>query len=212
MWDDATPLEETLSTLDMLVKSGKVRYIGASNYGAWQLQKAIDLSIMHGWERFISLQPLYNLLDRELEWELLPLAQNEGLATMIWSPLRGGWLTGKYHRDMDKLPDGRVKNATEGGWSEAWDRYNNERTWKIIDTVNAVAKETGYSMAQVSLNWLLQRQGVTTPIIGVRTLAHLEDNLKVSEQSLTEEQMTRLNEASEMRKPYPYAFIRSRKD
>ncbi len=212
LWDDATPLEETLSTLDMLVKSGKVRYIGASNYGAWQLQKAIDLSILHGWEKFISLQPLYNLLDRELEWELLPLAQNEGLATMIWSPLRGGWLTGKYHRGMDQLPDGRVKNATEGGWSEAWDQYNNERTWKVIDTVTAVAEETGYSMAQVALNWLLQRPGVTTPIIGVRTLAHLEDNLKVSEQSLTAEQMARLNEASEMRKPYPYAFIRSRKD
>lgn len=212
MWDDATPLEETLSTLDMLVKAGKVRYIGASNYAAWQLQKAIDLSLMNGWEKFVSLQPLYNLLDRELEWELLPLAKNEGLATMIWSPLRGGWLTGKYHRDMDKLPDGRVKNATEGGWSEAWDVYNNDRTWNIIDTIGAVAEETGFSMAQVALNWLLQRPGVTTPIIGIRTLAHLEDNLKVSEQQLSDEQMVRLNGASEMRKPYPYSFIRSRKE
>ena len=211
MWDDATPLEETLSTLDILVKAGKVRYIGASNYAAWQLQKAIDLSQMNGWEKFISLQPLYNLLDRELEWELLPLAKNEGLATMIWSPLRGGWLTGKYSRGMDKLPDGRVKNATEGGWSEAWDVYNNERTWTIIDTVKTVSEETGFSMAQVALNWLLQRPGVTTPIIGVRTVAHLEDNLKVSEQTLSEEQMQRLNAASVMRKPYPYAFIRSRK-
>ena len=212
MWDDATPLEETLSTLDMLVKAGKVRYIGASNYAGWQLQKAIDLSVMHGWEKFVSLQPLYNLLDRELEWELLPLAQNEGLATMIWSPLRGGWLTGKYHRDMNKLPDGRVKNATEGGWSEAWEVYNNDRTWNILDVVEKVAEETGYSMAQVSLNWLLQRPGVTTPIIGVRTMAHLEGNLEVSEQSLSDDQMQRLNEASEMRKPYPYSFIRSRRD
>lgn len=131
---------------------------------------------------------------------------------MIWSPLRGGWLTGKYHRDMNKLPDGRVKNATEGGWSEAWEVYNNDRTWNILDVVEKVAEETGYSMAQVSLNWLLQRPGVTTPIIGVRTMAHLEGNLEVSEQSLSDDQMQRLNEASEMRKPYPYSFIRSRRD
>jgi aryl-alcohol dehydrogenase-like predicted oxidoreductase len=211
-WDDATPLEETLSTLDMLVKAGKVRYIGASNYAAWHLQKAVDLSLMHGWEKFINLQPLYNLLDRELEWELIPLCQNEGLATMIWSPLRGGWLTGKYRRGMADLPEGRVKKATEGGWSESWDEYTNERTWNIIEEVEAVAKESNRSMAQVALRWLLQRPGVTCPIIGVRTLQHLEDNLAATEFELSADQMNQLNEVSELNKPYPYFFIGSRKE
>jgi aryl-alcohol dehydrogenase-like predicted oxidoreductase len=212
MWDSATPLEETLSTLNTLVQSGKVRYIGASNFTAWQLQKAIDLSYHHGWEAFISLQPLYNLLDRELEWELLPLCQSEGLGTLIWSPLRGGWLSGKYTREMEAPPnDSRIEKATEQGWSESWDQYANERTWQILDVLHAIADDLGKSVAQVSLRWLLQRPGVSTPIIGVSKLHHLKDNLSATAFELSEDQMKQLNEVSAMPKPYPYSFIQDRK-
>ncbi|HIC89161.1 MAG TPA: aldo/keto reductase [Anaerolineae bacterium] len=207
-WDSATPLEETLSTLDDLVRSGKVRYIGASNFSGWQLQKAIDISRQMGWEQFICLQPLYNLLDRSTEWELLPVCMNEGLGVIPWSPLRGGWLSGKYRRGMTAPPQGtRIKTAEEQGWSEAWSKYNNERTWSILDTLFAVAEEVGKTPAQVALNWLLQRPGVTAPIIGARNLEQLEDNLSASGWSLSEEQMNRLNQVSEPSLPYPYDFI-----
>ena len=147
-WDETTPLEETLSTLDSLVLSGKVRYIGVSNYTGWQLQKAIDMSRYNGWEAFISLQALYNLLDRDLERDLIPVCENEGLGIMCWSPLRGGWLTGKFRKDMSAPPDGtRVKIAEEKGWSESWSAYATEHTWKVIDELLAVAKEAGRSPA-----------------------------------------------------------------
>ena len=207
-WDGITPLEETLSTLDTLVKSGKVRYIGASNYSGWQLQQAIDLSKQMGWEPFTCLQPLYNLLDRSIEWELLPVCQNEGLGVIPWSPLRGGWLSGKFRRGMTAPPEGtRVKTAEEQGWSESWSAYNNEHTWSVLDTLFAVAEEVGKAPAQVALNWLLQRPGVTAPIIGARTLEQLEDNLGASGWSLNDEQMARLTQVSEQPLPYPYNVI-----
>jgi aryl-alcohol dehydrogenase-like predicted oxidoreductase len=207
-WDPGTPLEETLSTLNGLVQSGKVRYIGASNYTGWQLQKAVDISRHMGWEPFVCLQALYNLLDRDSEWELLPICQNEGLGFICWSPLRGGWLTGKYRRDMAGPPEGtRVKAAEEHGWSEAWSIYNTEHTWNLLDELLAVAEDVNRSAAQVALNWLLQRPGVTAPIIGARTMEHLEDNLGAVGWSLSDEQMDRLNQASDVRLPYPYGFI-----
>jgi aryl-alcohol dehydrogenase-like predicted oxidoreductase len=211
MWDSATPLEETLSTLDGLVKSGKVRYLGASNHTGWQLQKAIDLSRHHGWEPFACLQPLYNLLDRSTEWELIPVCQNEGLGIIPWSPLRGGWLSGKFRRGMTAPPpDTRVKAAEEMGWSESWSAYNNERTWSILDELFAIAEEAGKAPAQVALNWLLQRPGVTAPIIGARNMEQLEHNLGASGWALSDKQMARLNKASEMKLSYPYAFIQPR--
>jgi aryl-alcohol dehydrogenase-like predicted oxidoreductase len=201
-WDRTTPLEETLSTLDALVHSGKVRYIGVSNFTGWQLQKAIDLSRCKGWESFVCLQPLYNLLDRYVEWELLPVCLNEGLGIIPWSPLRGGWLSGKYRRGMASPPQGtRVKEAEEQGWSEAWSLYNNERTWDILDEVFAIAQETGKTPAQVALNWLLQKPGVTAPIIGARTVAQLEDNLGAIAWTLATSQMERLDQVSDL--PYP---------
>jgi aryl-alcohol dehydrogenase-like predicted oxidoreductase len=207
-WDPGTPLEETLSTLNDLVRSGKVRYIGVSNYSGWQLQKAVDLSRQHGWEAFACLQPLYNLLDRSLEWELAPVCQNEGLGIIPWSPLRGGWLSGKYRRGMDAPIEGtRIDQASEHGWSERWDLYNTERTWRVIDALHEVASEAGKSAAQVALNWLLQRPGVTAPIIGVRTMAHLEDNLGAAGWALSAAQMARLNEVSDAALPYPYDFV-----
>jgi aryl-alcohol dehydrogenase-like predicted oxidoreductase len=207
-WDPGAPLEETLSTLNTLVQSGKVRYLGASNFAPWQLQKAIDLSRQMGWEPFSCLQPLYNLLDRYTEWGLIPVSLNEGLGVIPWSPLRGGWLSGKYRRGMTAPPAGtRVEIAAEQGWSESWDAYNNERTWKVVDALLAVAEEVDKSPAQVALNWLLQRPGVTAPITGTRTMVHLEDNLGASGWSLNEEQMTRLTEVGEQSLPYPYDFI-----
>jgi aryl-alcohol dehydrogenase-like predicted oxidoreductase len=207
-WDPGTPLEESLSTLNDLVRMGKVRYIGASNYSGWQLQKAVDLSRQQGWEPFASLQPLYNLLDRSLEWELVPLCQNEGLAILPWSPLRGGWLTGKYSREMTELPEGtRLKKAEEEGWSESWSAYNTERTWTILDALKAVADEAGKNQAQTALRWLLQSPGVTAPIVGARTLAHLQSNLGAVGWSLSQAQMERLNQVSQPDLPYPYNFI-----
>lgn len=207
-WDETTPLEETLDTLDMLVNSGDVRYIGVSNYTAWQLQKALDMSHYNGWEPFVCLQALYNLLDRDIEWELLPVCENEGLGLMCWSPLRGGWLTGKFHRGMAAPPNGtRVKIAEEKGWSESWSAYATEHTWKIIDELLAVAKEAGKTPAQVALNWLLHRPGVTCPIIGARTIEQFDDNMNSIGWSLDEEQMNRLNTVSERQPGYPYDFI-----
>ncbi|HEY64661.1 MAG TPA: aldo/keto reductase [Caldilineae bacterium] len=207
-WDDATPLEETLSTLDDLVRSGKVRYIGASNFSGWQLQKAIDISKQMGWEPFRCLQPLYNLLDRSTEWELIPVCINEGVGVIPWSPLRGGWLTGKYRRGMEKPPEGtRVDLAERQGWSESWSRYNNERTWRVIDELLAVAEEIGKTPAQVAINWLLRQPGVTAPIIGVRNLEQLEDNLGASGWALSEEHVKRLSEVSAVELPYPYDVL-----
>lgn len=207
-WDRGTPLHETLSTLDTLVQSGKVRYIGASNFSGWQLQKAMDVSKHMGWEPFSSLQPLYNLLDRSTEWELIPVCQSEGLGMITWSPLRGGWLTGKYHREMEGPAEGtRLEKAEEEGWSEAWSHYANEHTWGVIDALLAVADEVGRTPPQVAINWLLQRPGVTSPIIGARNIEQLEDNLGAAGWTLSDEHMARLTEVSEVQLPYPHDFI-----
>ncbi len=205
MWDPGTPLEETLSALNDLVRAGKVRYIGASNYSGGQLQRAIDMSRANGWEPFTCLQALYNLLDRELEWELLPIARKEGLGVLPWSPLRGGWLSGKYHRGITAPMAGtRIEIAGKHGWSETWERYANEFTWKVIDTLAAIADERGKEPAQVALNWLLRQPGVTAPIIGARTFAQLESNLGAAGWALTREEVKRLDEATARPLPYPY--------
>lgn len=207
-WDDATPLEESLSTLDLLVRQGKVRYLGVSNFSGWQLQKALDLQSRYGWAPFVCLQPLYNLLDRETEHELVPVCVNEGLGLIPWSPLRGGWLSGKYHRGMSAPPPGtRVDEAASKGWSEDWDTYNTEHTWRVIDEVAAVAKESGHTPAQVALRWLLHQPHVTAPIIGARSMAHFDDNLGAVGWELAEEQVARLSAASERRLPYPYDVL-----
>jgi len=207
-WDHVTPLEETLSTLNDLVRGGKVRYLGASNYTGWQLQKAIDLSRRMGWEPFSCLQPQYNLLCRSTEWELVPVCLNEGLGVIPWSPLRGGWLSGKYRRGMAAPPPGtRVEIAEEQGWGESWSAYNNESTWRVVDALLAVAEDTGKTPAQVALNWLLEQQGVTAPIIGARTTEQLDANLGASGWALNDAQAEQLNQASAAPLPYPYEHI-----
>ncbi|MAU08553.1 MAG: aldo/keto reductase [Anaerolineaceae bacterium] len=207
-FDVATPLRETLTTLDTLVKQGKVRYIGASNYKGYQLQKAIDLSKAMNLEPFTCLQPLYNLLDRAVEWELVEVCQNEGLGIIPWSPLRGGWLTGKYTRDMEgDIPENmRLKLATEFGWSESWENYGNNRTWDILEELAAVAKEVGKSVPQVALNWVKDRPGVTAPIIGARNMKQLTDNMGSVGWTLSDEQRQRLDDLSNMPGPY-YSVI-----
>jgi aryl-alcohol dehydrogenase-like predicted oxidoreductase len=209
VFDDATPLEETLSTLDGLVRAGKVRFLGASNYAGWQLQKSIDLARQHGWEPFACLQPLYNLLDREAEWDLLPVCQHEGAGVIPWSPLRGGWLSGRYRRDMAAPPPGsRADTDSEtGGWPEAWQTYANDRTWRVLDALRDVASQTGRSPAQVALRWLMQQPAVTAPILGPRTFAHLEDGLAAAGTPLAPEDMERLTTASDRPLPYPYGLL-----
>jgi aryl-alcohol dehydrogenase-like predicted oxidoreductase len=205
-WDELTPLEETLRALDDLVRAGKVRYLGASNVAGWQLQKAVDMSRAAGWERFVCLQPLYNLLDRSTEWELIPVCLSEGIGVIPWSPLRGGWLSGKYRRGMQGPPAGtRVADATAQGWSESWEAYDNEHTWRVLDELHAVAEQSGRHPVQVALNWLLRQPGVTAPIIGARSVEQLEGSLGAVGWELDTGHLARLTRASEPeRLPYPY--------
>jgi len=207
-WDPGTPIEETLATLDDLVRVGKVRYVGASNVLGWQLQKALDVAGNASLERYVSLQPLYNLLDRTIEWEQLPVCSAEGVGVIPWSPLRGGWLSGKYRRGMTRPPQGtRIEMAESQGWSETFANYATERTWSVIDELLAVADETGHSPAQVALRWVVQRPGVTAPIIGARDMAQLEDNLGATGWALDADAMERLTKVGAEPYPYPYPTV-----
>lgn len=207
VFDETTPLEETVATLDGLVRDGKVHYLGASSFSGWQLQKAIELARQSGREAFACLQPLYNLVDRDAEWELVPLCQAEGLGLIAWSPLRMGLLTGRYRRGMTgPLPGSRIARLDARG-EEAWTRYATEPTWRTLDALHQVAAEAGRTVAQVALRWLLQRPGVTAPIIGARTFEHFEDNLGAAGWSLDDDQLTALTTASERPLPYPYDVL-----
>ena len=206
-FDESTPVEETLSTLNDLVRAGTVRHLGVSNYAAWQLQKSLDVARHRGWEPFVSLQPLYNLLDRDTELELAPVCRNEGVGIIAWAPLRGGWFTGKYRRGMTSAPPDSRWEADKQPWLGDWATSVDERTWSVTDTVLAVADEVGRSQAQVALRWVLQRPGVTAPIVGARTTAQLDDNLGASGWSLDDKQMRRLTAAGERRLPYPHEYL-----
>jgi aryl-alcohol dehydrogenase-like predicted oxidoreductase len=206
--DNETPLEETLTALDALVREGKVRYLGVSNFGGAHLQKAVELSRQLGLAPIVSLQAKYNLLVRSTEWELLPGCRREGLGLMAWSPLNGGWLSGRYTRDMAAPPaESRVEQAGKEGWFEAWENYNNEHTWKVIEALFEVAGEVERTPAQVALNWLLATPGVTCPIVGARRMEHLEDNIKAAEWQLPAELKEKLDKASALPLPYPYDFL-----
>ncbi len=205
-WDEATPLEETLSALTDLVRSGKARYIGVSNFMAWQIVKALGVSELHGFEKFVCLQPQYSLVERGIEDEALPACVSEGLGVIPWGPLGGGFLSGKYRRGERPPEDSRIAGAEE--WmDEYWEKRATERNWRVLDAVGAIAEETGKSYAQVSLNWLLCQDGVTAPIIGARTNEQLEDNLGAAGWRLDEKQVQRLSEAAPPEKTYPARFI-----
>jgi aryl-alcohol dehydrogenase-like predicted oxidoreductase len=204
-FDLSTPLEETLGIMDDLLRAGKVRYIGASNYTASQLQKALMLSKIHGWECFRSLQAEYSLIVRSTEWELLPLCKEEGLGFLAWSPIAGGWLSGKYRRNQPPPPDSRV--GRKDRWYDQREQRESGLTWRVVDTLIEIGKSRGKTPAQIALNWILQQPGVTAPIMGARTLEQLKENLGSTGWQLSEDEMNKIKEASDIPLPYPYQFI-----
>ncbi|CAG6393745.1 aldo/keto reductase [Streptomyces cocklensis] len=204
-WDPLTPVEETLRFLDDAVRQGRIHYVGLSNYTGWQLQKAVDTADFRGLARPVTLQPQYSLLSREIEWEITAACRSEGLGLLPWSPLGGGWLTGKYRRDERPTGATRLGENPERG-VEAYDRRAAmARTWAVVEEVQAVAEETGATMAQVALAWLLDRPAVTSVILGARTVEQLDDNLGSADRRLTAEQTARLDKASDPgAADYPY--------
>ncbi len=201
MQDIDTPEEETLRALDDLVRQGKVLYIGASNYAAYRLMESLWASDRRNLERFVAFQVQYSLLVREIEREHVPVCTKYGLGILPWSPLASGFLTGKY----------RAENRPEGSrlakWQDTYKRLNQPRNWKILDAVEAVAKELGSTPARVSLAWLLRRPAVTSVIFGARSLAQLEDNLAAAELQLPDQAYEQLNEVSALDIGYPYTFM-----
>jgi aryl-alcohol dehydrogenase-like predicted oxidoreductase len=206
MWDPLTPIEETLRALDDLVTAGKVRYIGVSNFRAWQVMKGLAVSDARGWARFIAAQYQYSLVVRDIEREFVSLFETEGLGQVPWGPLGGGFLSGKY-RPGDRPTEGRIA-TTPDHTEEAWHRRATERNWAIIDAVGEIAAARGKSYPQVALAWLLAQPTVVAPIIGARTPEQLEDNLGAVGWRLTDEELARLQEVSAIEEGYPCRMIR----
>ncbi|MCD1262111.1 aldo/keto reductase (plasmid) [Shinella sumterensis] len=198
-WDGLTPLEETMEALDTLVRQGKVRYIGCSNFSGWHIMKALGVSERDRLQRFVSQQIHYTLESRDAENELVPISIDQGLGILVWSPLAGGLLSGKHRRDQG-APEGTRQFA---GWTEPPIRDEN-RLWSIVETLVAIAGERGVSAAQVALAWLLGRKGVTSVIIGGRTEAQFKDNLAAAELKLSDEERRRLDQVSQPWLQYPY--------
>ncbi len=198
-WDGLTPLEETLSALEQLVVSGKVRYIGVSNYSGWQLMKALGVSERDRLPRFVSQQIYYSLQERSAEYELLPLGVDQGLGTLVWSPLAGGLLSGKYRRDQPP-PEGS-RHVTD--WNEP-PVYDEDKLYDTIEVLVQIADGHGVSAAQVALAWLLTRPSVASIVVGARTDEQLADNLRAAELTLTDEEIRRLEEISRPPLIYPY--------
>jgi aryl-alcohol dehydrogenase-like predicted oxidoreductase len=198
-WDGQTPLEETMEALDQLVRQGKVRYIGCSNYSGWHIMKALGISERDRRARFVSQQIHYTLEAREAEYELIPITLDQGLGVLVWSPTSGGLLSGKHRRNQ-ATPEGTRQFA---GWTEPPIRDQN-RLWNIVDTLVEIGDSRGVSAAQVALAWTIGRQGVTSVIIGGRTEAQFRDNLAAAEFKLTEEERGRLDRVSELPVLYPY--------
>jgi aryl-alcohol dehydrogenase (NADP+) len=207
-WDPLTPLEETLRFFDDAVRAGKIQYVGVSNFIGWQLQKAALLTSHLGLAPVVTLQPQYNLLQRDVELELAQVCVNEGIGILPWSPLGGGWLTGKYRRDVAPTGTTRLGDDPERGM-EAYGRRNpEERTWRVIDAVRSVAEARGASMAQVALAWLVDRPAVTAVILGARTLEQLDDNLGAAGLHLSAVETALLDEASApIVDDYPYGEL-----
>ncbi|HEV8174930.1 MAG TPA: aldo/keto reductase [Actinoplanes sp.] len=203
-WDPVTPLEETLRAMDGFVRAGKIRYYGSSNFTGWQLTKAVHLAAELGLAGPVTLQPQYSLLVREIEWEIVPAALDAGLGLLPWSPLGGGWLTGKYGRDQ--RPTGATRLGEDPGRGmEAWDRRGTDRTWDVIDAVQGIAEARGISMAEVALAWVTDRPAVTSTILGARTLEQLDANLKAAGLHLSAEETAALDAASDPHPAdYPY--------
>jgi aryl-alcohol dehydrogenase-like predicted oxidoreductase len=206
-WDALTPLEETLRFFDDAVRAGKIRYAGVSNFLGWQLQKAAMLTEFLGLAPIVTLQPQYNLLVREIEFELTDVCESENIGILPWSPLAGGWLTGKYRRDEVPTGPSRLGDDPERGMEAYAPRNAQERTWQIIDAVGKIAESRGVSMAQVALAWTADRPAVTSVILGARTVEQLDDNLAAAGLHLSDEESQLLNEASDpIVGDYPYGL------
>ncbi len=203
-YDPWTPLEETVRTLDDFVRAGKIGYWGLSNFTGWQLTKIVDTAIALGASRPVTLQPQYSLIVREIEWEIVPAAQDAGLGLLPWSPLGGGYLSGKYRRGQQPSGDTRLGDNPDRGM-EAWDRRGTDRTWRIIDALTEVAEGRGVSMAAAALAWVTDRPGVTSTILGARTVEQLRANLEAADLHLTLEETAALDVASDLgAADYPY--------
>src|ERR1700734_4449009 len=198
-WDGLTPLEETMEALDSLVRSGKVRYIGCSNYSGWHVMKAMEVARRDGRIPFVSEQIHYTLQAREAEYELIPIAIDQKLGVLVWGPIAGGLLSGKHRRDQ-KTPEGTRQFA---GWREPPIR-NEPKLWEIVDALVAIAEERSVSGAQIALAWLLGRPGVTSVIVGGRTEAQIKDNLGAAALKLTPDERAKLDRISQPPLLYPY--------
>lgn len=198
-FDALTPVEEVLSTLDMLIRAGKVRYVGVSNFAGWQIMKSLAAADHHGWPRYVANQVYYSLVGRDYEWDLMPLGADQGLGAMVWSPLGWGRLTGKIRRGSP-LPEGSRLHETASFGPPVED----EHLYRIVDVLDMIAEETNKTVPQVALNWLLQRPTVSSVIIGARNEEQLRQNLGAVGWTLTAEQVARLDQASAVTAPYPH--------
>jgi aryl-alcohol dehydrogenase-like predicted oxidoreductase len=198
-FDAMTPVEETLQALDDLIRAGKVRYVGCSNFSGWHAMKALGLADRYGWPRYVAHQAYYSLISREYEWELMPLALDQGLGTVVWSPLAGGLLTGKVARNRPAPAGSHL--AVLGSHRPACPE---DHLYRIVDELEAIAAEIGRSVSQVALNWVLSRPTVSTVIVGARNEAQLRDNLGAAEFRLSPEQVARLDAISARPPIYPY--------
>lgn len=198
-FDALTPVEEMLSALDDLVRSGKVRYIGCSNFSGWHLMKSLSVSERYGWSRFVAHQAYYSLIGRDYEWELMPLAVDQKIGTLVWSPLGWGRLTGKIRRNQAPPETSRLpKTAGDGP------PVSDEHVYRVVDALDEVTKETGKAAPQIALNWLLQRPTISSVIIGARNEQQLRQNLEAVGWNLSTDQVAKLDAASKVTLPYPY--------
>ena len=198
-FDALTPVEETLDTLNSLVHAGKIRYIACSNFSGWHLMNSLAVSDRHGWTRYVAHQVYYSLIGREYEWELMPLALDQGVGALVWSPLGWGRLTGKIRRGHPLPAVSRLHKTAESGPPVA-----DEYVHGVVDALDEIAKETGKSVPQIALNWLLQRPSVSSVIVGARNEEQLKQNLQAAGWNLTAEQVAKLDAASQTKLAYPY--------
>ncbi len=200
-FDAMTPIEEVLQTLDDLVRAGKIRYIGCSNFSGWHLMKSLAISEKYGLQRYVAHQAYYSLIGRDYEWELMPLAVDQKVGAVVWSPLGWGRLTGKIRRGQPLPETSRLQSKAV---TDIGPQVDDEYVYKVVDALDEVAKETGKTVPQIALNWLLQRPSVATVIIGARTEEQLRQNLGAVGWNLTKEQVAKLDAASATPLPYPY--------
>jgi aryl-alcohol dehydrogenase-like predicted oxidoreductase len=198
-FDAGTPIEEVLSTLDALVRAGKVRYVGASNFSGWQMMKSLAIADRYGYPRYVAHQVYYSLVGRDYEWELMPMGLDQSVGALVWSPLGWGRLTGKIRRDEPLPPGSRLHQTAQYA-----PPVEDERLFRVVDALGEIAKESGKTIPQIAINWLLQRPTVASVIVGARDELQLRDNLGALGWTLTSEQTARLEAASVVMPPYPY--------